>query len=413
MLTKSMISAIGLTILILVQPIGMFMNYFISPSGWTNIMAAVGCVFICNYKELFYIKLPSQALLLNSIIAFQFFCLIYILLSPRSVATVFWGSHMCTICFCFAMLTNRNLPFSIYQFHNILQIISSLLVILCYTVIKNGNFSTEGSNPKQDSDILEAFTISAACVINFIVSLLTIVQPSKQLWIKILAAVSMTLGFYCALYGTKRTPVLVMIIAALLIMIKYHRLTKKQIIHSLLCATPIIIIVTASVGLNTLGDLLDRFYENTVLGVNDIATGSNSDFSGSATTRFVLRKKAWEFFDKNINVVTAIFGNGYNSLGQIDNQLIQVFIEMGVLGAVAVGASIVIPVYTFINNKTRTTNDSGFAVQLSSLLCLYQSVCFYNSGSPYMFLRWIPFSFFAYCIYKEKRSSSKTPHTTV
>ena len=395
---------IGIAILLLVTPIGMYMNHFVVDIRWSDKLAVVGCLLAVNYESLFKRTkslFKSGGWLLDLILLFQLICLVSALLLGLPISNnIFWGQI--TVCF-FIIALKSNLERNKISYDSLLvvmQFLTTILAFLSLYCLRSGLFEETRS---EEVRILEAFTMSAGCVANVIVSLFSLTRLRVKFPVKLIVLAGVIVSFFCALSLTKRTPVVVMLIAVALFAYKYYPYLKRYMSTFVFYSAAAALFVYFIVGTDVFIELFDNFVTNTTNGVNDILTGSRTDNTGSAVARFINRERAWDFFYSNYSIPNLIFGAGYLSLGQIDNQLLQAYLEMGLFGALAVILSVVLPFYYILKSKADLYSWQSFVIQFSAMLCLYQSICFYNSGHPYSFVRWIPMSFFAFCLESVRR----------
>lgn len=394
--------SIALSIAILMQPAGMYLNFYASPIGWTNILAFVSCLILINVCGVKNIR-GNISWLLFWILAFQFICIAYMCASSRGMDSKLMSFHLCSIIFLLALCTRTRADMPRTEvFIVTLWILSTILSLLSFNAVINGVYEEYRISPHHygEDNVLEAFTMSSSCVIN-VISCMYVLLIEKKWLLKILLGVIIVMDIYTILNLHKRTPMLVVIIAVALFLFNNQRYIKKTFVRTIILAICIITITSLTLGLDTLKDQFLSFSDNFTNGINDMYTGSNTDMSGSAVSRFKLREKAWNYFYDNFGIAETIFGHGYMSIGQIDNQLLQAFIEMGFFGALSILLTVITPFYILIFQK------SNRLCEFSAMLCLYQSVCFYNSGSPYTFLRWITFTILAYSLMIKHKQARK------
>ena len=75
--TRNYFRAIGMSLILLGSPLGMYMNFFISQSSWSNIIMTLGVLLIIDYENLARFRFPSFSKMYITLIFYQIVCLFY------------------------------------------------------------------------------------------------------------------------------------------------------------------------------------------------------------------------------------------------------------------------------------------------------------------------------------------------
>ncbi|MBR0501620.1 MAG: hypothetical protein IJJ77_00050 [Paludibacteraceae bacterium] len=275
------------------------------------------------------------------------------------------------------------------------------LIIYSYVITIIGSliafYSFQNGLITNDSDrILDEMVTTDIVLNNFIVCCVVVVgnNARKNIHVFLLMIFSALFDMYILLISTKRTALVVAIIAFLIVVYKYmQRETsindkyKKWIVL-------IFIVVSIFVFLSNYSHLYTDRIDNVLYGLNDMIYGTHTDMTGSAFERYKYRQKALEEI-KNFTVLNYIIGNG--NMQQIDQPILQSFRDMGIVGLCFFTFYVIYFPLKYIF-KSNISNKQEVIVFFVSVLSLRNIVSCLNSGNPYTFHKWIPICLLLYVL---------------
>ena len=228
---------------------------------------------------------------------------------------------------------------------------------------------------------LEPFTVSQGALTNMIAGLC---MSKTTKWEKLLFLMSLLAGSYVILSCGKRTPYIVFFATIIYYLYVKSRKNINNIVKYLLTLTLFMFFTYLIVPF--FQEKIDGFFYNSYNGLlNLLGDTSVTDETGSALMRVYSRERAYQYISNNFGFINYIFGGGYSCIGQIDNPLLQIFVEMGLLGTFLYMYIVVL--IPFKIARLRINNNTLILVLVSSF---YPIVSIFNSGNPYMWTKWAP-----------------------
>ena len=382
--SQSLIPLIGMSLALVGVSIGMYLNHFFPIIKWSPIVMLISFLFSVNWK--FYHSFP-YFLIPNSlgyISLFVFLLLILILYNDGLATTPF--SHMFFVfAFCFALTTHKNNVN--YDFFPRVLFLVSLPCLVCGVVVCNLNMvlgvDTYYERLENELYALEPFSVAMGALINMF-SMLCMKKTKIESFLFIFLLIG---GLYVLSSCEKRTPLFVFIIGSL-----YYCYSKgfsfdllpKKIVFGFTFVFGGGLISYLFIPL--VSDRIDKFCFEMYAGVlNLFGNTSVRDTTGSAIMRAESREFAYEFIRTRMEWINYFIGMGYNKIGQLDNPILQIFVEAGIWGVFGYIGIIVVYPLTIIKKKF-----SNMCIILCILLSFYAILSIINSGNPYVFSKYTP-----------------------
>lgn len=406
---RNYIREFGFSLVIVGVPIGMYMNFFIADIRWSNIIMLIGATMIASLKNISSFRFPNISKHLSWILCFHFTCLIYIIFytgtHDNSKLTIF---HFFLIGLTLAVSSiSPKETISLQRIINITWIISFICSMLAFYCIINGYYKdyyemTSG-RLSNATTILEAFTMSSACVTNIVASLY--LNTGKKTIDKYIITISIFIDIYLIALLEKRTPMIISALVILFFIVKKRVYVSQFLRNNLFTLGGIFIVVAILlayyIDLTLFIDKLDDFWFRFTNGISDMQNGTMTS-GRSAVARYYARQRALDFIWNDMSWYNYLLGSGYYSIGQLDLPVIQIFIEMGLYGIYTVLSFMMIPIVVFVKSRNKY-------IQYACLGCFYMIFCSFNSGNPYNFTRWICVIFLmfviSYCRKAERRNN--------
>lgn len=388
---------LGIALSLIGVPLGMYFNYLFPFIKWSPIFMFLSVILIISYKNLFLGKLPSYNKWFTILIAFQLLMLFYGLSSDK-LTFQYLSFNVYVILLAFALASNKN-NVSYDKIILFTFCISALCTFLgAYFIWKGLVTGEEAWQLRQDQQdyALEAFTVANGAIINY-TSFLCL--RSKNKLVKILLFVVFALDIYVLFMSTKRTPVFIAILIAILYLYRTSSLNKVLVLKYFKILLLIIVgFIIAYINIEVLQKNIDKFTYEFYSGVLNIFGNTDiRDTSGSAIARYRNREWAYNYIDNNFDAFNYIVGAGYMTRW-IDNPLLQSYLDMGIFGFVMYVISILIfPIKSYfkINNSL---------VLFAFLLCVYNIMASISSGNPYIYMKHIPVVFLAFTLSLRKKA---------
>lgn len=347
-------------------------------------MMILAFILTTNWRNFLSLKFPLINDTIKALFLFQLVILVYEIIRPTLDAQyISFTLFIIAISLCLCSL-NRHSNFASLPYYVFIVSIPLLLlgsyVSLIGLVIGDKAYMMRQEN---DNFVLEPFTICSGALVNMIAALC---MEKKKLILKVAYYSSMFLGLYILLLSTKRTPLVVFLICA--IYFAYAKGYTRSLIRKtswIYFVVPIIVGVILYFTISTFEKSVDHFVKNTYFGIlNLFGDTSVTDTTGSAYVRVESRRMAYKALE-SINVFSFFFGKGCNYIGQIDNPLLQMFVDMGIIGAISYFFFIVVvPIRAAIQKE----NDNSYLLAL--LWSFYALISIMNSGHPYGWIKWAP-----------------------
>ena len=337
-----------------------------------------------NWRNLLSNRLPLLDKKIIGIIIFQLFILIYELISSDFNYQNF-SFPLFVIAISFSLMSlNGFSNFSSLPIH-VFFMSAPLIILGTYVCLLGWVTGDIAYYLRQENDnmVIEAFTVGSGALVNMMAALC---MEKKSFTSKILYYTSLILGCYILFVCTKRTPLFVFIICIVYFAyIKGYFHFIKRKISWVYFVLPTLIVIIAYFTVPFVERSIDDFCRNTYYGILNLFGDTRfSDATGSAYIRVENRERAYETF-KTTTLSSILLGRGYNYIGQIDNPVLQLLVEMGIVAALSYLYFVfIVP----IRIAFKKNNDN--ALLLSLLWAFYPVISILNSGSPYMWNKWAP-----------------------
>ncbi|WP_288390599.1 O-antigen polymerase [uncultured Acinetobacter sp.] len=388
------ISEIGIALVLLGVPIGMYLNYFFGNSTFfSQVVMLISLLFIINYRNLVTFKFYKVGFTLLYILIFQIICILYAI---YAVDFQFLNMHLYLIflIICLTLVDYKNLSITNTIFY--IFLLSSFCSILgAYFLYKGLLVGREVWDIKQYSDnyALEIFTVAYSSLISFTCCLYYL--EKKKFYF--LSFIMMLLNVYVIIGGGKRSPFIALFFIYLTWFISSKSINKFKAIFliAIFLAIMSILILFNQDYYNA----LDKIISSTLLGVQAFMGNSNVlDQTGSASYRVGLREWSYTLINLRFNFINYFFGYGYMTRW-LDNPILQSFLDMGILGLFFYSTIIIMTPLVFLSKNTSKEQILFFT------LCIYAIITCFSSGNPYLYIKYIPVIIFVYFYYLQKRSN--------
>lgn len=366
-----------------ITPCGMYLNYFLGGEAWSNVVAVASVVFVANWTNVASLRFPSRSNLFILFSLFFLVCLFYALVSGfKGMEKVIYFLLFSFCAYVAFMSTGVGRDFCLDEFLRVALLLSSSLALLNFYCLVNGlivDYGDVEAVKYEDRSILERFTMSSGGVMNVFVALWAYRRrclPAVISWVLLLLVL---IDLYVILALGKRTPLVVSLVSIVVFVFwgKFRLRINWGLIAVAFAAVPLL-------DSDLFSENIDSFKMRFVSGVSEIFTGEDvGDVQTSGIARYELREGAWRRMASEFSFFNYVFGKGYNSLGQIDNPLLQAYFEMGLVGFWAVLGSVLMPFVLLLGRWRRL-----WYVQFAAMCPLYQALAVFNSGNPYSFGRW-------------------------
>lgn len=373
----------GMACMLCITPCGMYLNYFLGGEAWSNVVAVVSVALVANWRNVVSLRFPSRSNLFILFSLFFLVCLFYALASGfKGMEKVIYFLLFSFCAYVAFMSTSVGRDFDLDEFLWVALLLSSSLALLNFYCLVNGlivDYGDVEAMKYEDRNILERFTMSSGSVVNVFVALWAYRRrclPDVISWVLLLLVL---IDFYVILAFGKRTPLVVSFVSTA-VFVFWGNLSFKinwRVIVVAFVAIPLL-------DSDLFSENFDSFKVRFVSGVSEIFTGEDvGDVQTSGLARYELRKRTWRRMASEFSFLNYVFGKGYNSLGQIDNPLLQAYFEMGLVGFGAVLWSVLMPFVLLFGRWRRL-----WYIQFAAMCPLYQALAVFNSGNPYFFGRW-------------------------
>jgi hypothetical protein len=384
---------IGIALALVGVPIGMYLNYFIPIVKWSPVLMFASVFLIVSFKNVYKAKLPLANKTGGFIALFQLIMIIYGMFSDN-MTFQYLSFHVYIIALFLALSSNSPRPSYdstiIWTF-----VISSVACTLGSYIMIKGLLTGDSIFlfRKDDEDtILELFTMSSAFLVNFISALFLL---NKKRHIKYIALFFMLLDLYFILFLGKRTPLIIIIVALIIFIVKQKSLNTKNIGR---------VAVYFSLAIVIFGDLyfyneniqkqVDYVFTNIYLGIGVIFGNSGqSDLTGAAMGRVIYRQQAFDIINHEFNALNALFGKGYMTLW-LDNPLLQSYLDMGVIGLFFY----LILVMLYPIKVLWFKSEGNKWILFASMFTLYALFSSFHSGNPYLYAKYIPITILSFFV---------------
>jgi hypothetical protein len=376
---------VGIALVCVGIQLGMLLSFFIPTFPGMATVMALSILLTLDYKSLVKRRMPSCNQILVICISFQIIMLLYLYFCMGKLNAGFGLYHFYVIALIVA-LSSLKRDMDISSFPNYLYVISFPLLILeawlCNKGLVVGHIAWE-QRQANAAYSLEPFAFAQGALIN-IFAVMSIKLPSN--YKRLLTFVSVLLGIYIMLECGKRTPMLVFFVGIILFFywkgLISVKVKKKTLIVFVLCISFICI---AFLFIQWFQEKVMFFLNNIYAGVlNLMGDTSVQDSTGSAFERVGYRNFAYNYINDNFDLLNIMFGGGYAILW-LDNPLLQSFLDMGLLGCCLYSFLIL-----FYPARLLLIKSDEPAFVLARLLSLYAILSVFNSGHPYMWIKYAP-----------------------
>lgn len=388
---REILRNIGISLIIVGVPYGMYLNFFVPIIRWSPIMMFLSFVLTLNYRNCFRLHFPLRARMFTIIVAFQLIMIAYGVVSGNGrMTSQYLSFHLYIIAICVALASNN--PYYV-NFHNFLYVLSWPLsifgAIACYIGLVG---TDEAWRIKQTDETfsIESFTMTTGVLVNIFSGL---ILSKKNLILKIFFVLSMIIGLYVLLICDKRTPLFVLVLGSCLYLYKVGYLKNVHTIGKYVFPLVFLLIIIY-VSIPFVNEKVNYMVENFIRGVQVLFGNTDiQDFKGSAQGRINGRNWAINYISNNFDIFNYEFGGGY-LLKWIDNPLLEAYLDMGIIGVCGYFYIIVLyPMKVLLRTSAQHKN-----ILFAILLCLYSIVSIINSGNPYLYIKYTTVAFLCYIV---------------
>ncbi|SOE51617.1 O-antigen ligase [Fibrobacter sp. UWT3] len=386
-------------------PIGMYLSHFFPVVKWSHLIMLVSFAFSANWgplKNVFQFRMPFSLIF---IFLFELIALVYIIIGDGFGSQQFFYVAF-VIVFSVAIGTHRG-SVDYGNFPQVLFWTSLPCLIIGFGVSYfNMVVGDEAWYARRENDFyaLEPFSVASGALINMFA--LICIQKKDVVGLTIKFAL-IAIGLYILLACEKRTPLFIFLIGSLFLFyeknVSLKRLPRKVVWGS---AISIVSFVSLYFFKPSFEEKVNAFCYNMYSGVlNLFGVTTVMDQSGSAIMRAQYREIAWDYIANQMDTIDYFFGAGFNSITQIDNPLIHIFIEMGLFGALAYLYIIVLIPLLAMKSK-----EKNVALKLCTALTIYSILSIMSSGNPYMYNKYIPICILSIVQYSLRNRTGHEKH---
>ncbi|MBM6657752.1 hypothetical protein [Bacteroides gallinaceum] len=373
---QNRIKALGLALVVIGVPVGMYLNYLTGVTYWSNIIMLL-MIILLFYKERFTLKIGTGFRLL---FFYQLYMTAYCIMSSDFQAIyLFYHLYILVLIVALSIQKDKQFVFDSLRWIFYLSIPLTLLgLFLTLNGLVVGDLAWQLRHENEDY-ALDPFNVGIAALNSFFAGLCLTNKRRKE---KVIFIIMTVLNIYLIYLCGKRTPMVILIIGLLYYTYLNFKLKKGEVIVFAIIAVITAFTLSAFVDFIEIG----TYFENIVNGVKNIMGDTSvSDRTGSAIIRYQTRLQAYEYIEKNFYLHNYLFGAGYMTLGrQFDNPVLQAFLDMGIIGVLGyVYLVIVFPVVTMLKKRN---NIAVFFI----LVSLYNVFSCFSSGYPYFWSKYTP-----------------------
>lgn len=377
---KYIYKSIGITFVLIGVPIGMYLNFFTNTTFGSSLTMFLSIIFLI-YKEKIHFKIKKEFI---SLFLFQIIMLIYWSISKSESASIqYLTFHLYILALIFSLSNSNNVNFNqVIKCTFFISILLTIIgVIVCGKGLVTGDIAWNLRN-ENENYALEPFTVSSGALIGYYSGLCI---DKRGIINKILTTVILLADIYIIWTCGKRTPLVLLILCTLIYIKKSTSLSHQNIlflsIKIIIFASIIFIVLIQN---SDIQEELQRYSTHLYNGIlNILGDKSVSDLTGSAIARAQFRTMAIEYIQNQFEFGNYILGNGYmERWNQIDNPILQAYLDMGVIGAIGyIGFVIILPIKKLFY-KVNT-------IQLFFIFCcLYNVFSSISSGNPYTYQKY-------------------------
>lgn len=400
-LKKENISALGLALVFIGIPIGMYFKVF---CGWMNlnrVLVFVGLLMVFPYKY-FLKRINKIPKLFGGILFFHIIAITYYFFSENG-DTMDLVYELVVLILCLALICTHKEELSIEKTIIYLWILSAFCAVCTVYMIKSGMvgiYSETTSQYTKSSDgriMFEFLTAAGTCITNVCCSCYIFLKIKKRK-IRLLLVIFILIDLYGILLSQKRTPFIVATFIILFFL--YYNKVLNKLFQPKFFIWYIVIFIAAVITIsqsNELMQLYDNLSEGITNGLKDMIFGVKVyDGNNSTAIRYYTRMHALDIIS-NFSWINYIFGKGYMTLW-CDMPLLQAYLDMGILGVIFVTNYMVVFPFKLIIKARKLSYDTIWALVNAS----YIMISCLNSGTPYGHAKWIPLLILAFCYNNSK-----------
>lgn len=381
------IPLIGMSLALVGVPMGMYLNHFFPIIKWSPIMMIISFILSINWNSLRSIHFFSIPISLGLLIVYALLLLFIIIYGDGFASTSFFYM-LFVVAFSFAMATHKcdiNYDFFPYVLFSVSLPCLLIGFFVCYlnmVVGAEANLNRLNNN----HFALEPFSVAGGALTNMF-SILILKMEKRNFYKNIFFTILLLGGLYVLSSCGKRTPLFVFIVGYVCLFYfkgySFKHITVRNVRN---VAFLFVAIVLSYFFIPFITIRVDKFFFEMYSGVlNLFGITSIRDTTGSAIMRVESREIAYEYIRTHMEWMDYFIGVGYNKIGQLDNPILQLFVESGIWGEI--GYVYFIVVYPLIVIIKRISNT---CVILCFLLSLHSIVSIINSGHPYMYNKYTP-----------------------
>ena len=375
-LKQNRIKALGLALVVIGVPLGMYLNYLTGLTYWSNIIMLFTMILLF-YKERFTLKIGTGFRLL---FFYQLYMTAYCVMSSDfQVSYLFYHLYVLALIVALSIQKDRQFVFDSLRWIFYLTIpLTFLGLFLTLNGLVVGDYAWQLRHENEDY-ALEPFNVGIAALYSFFAGLCLTNKRRKE---KVIFVIMTVLNVYLIYICGKRTPMVILVIGLLYYTYLNFKAKRGQVI---------VFVIIAVVSLSVIGTFMDLeeigpYFDNIVNGIKNIMGDTSvSDRTGSAIIRYQTRLQAYEYIEKNFYLHNYLFGAGYMTLGrQFDNPVLQAFLDMGIIGIL--GYVYLVVVFPIITMFKRHNNAAVFFI----LVSLYNVFSCFSSAYPYFWSKYTP-----------------------
>lgn len=392
--SSNKINALGITLVLIGVPMGMYLNFFTNTNLGSSLIMFLSIIFILyNNKISFHIKREYKF-----VFFFQLIMLLYWYFSEQAtIQYLLFHLYVLALIFSLSIIKNIKLEQIIKYTFYLSTVLTIIGIIVCLQGLVTGSTAWE-LRQENENYALEPFTIANGALIGYFAGLCINSGNRNK---KIIISAILIADFYLIWLCGKRTPLLLLIICSLIYYFKIKSLSPENILLSLIKIS--ILLFIGLIFLFQNNDFKQEFIKystNIFYGIQNILGNKDvSDSTGSAIVRYEYRTMALEYIQYRFDIVNYICGNGYmEKWKQIDNPILQAYLDMGVIGIIG---------YTWIVIITPLKKMFFHQINNQQLFfifcCLYNILSSVSSGNPYMYQKYTLICLLIFSFSKQKK----------
>lgn len=396
------VRAYGVAIIFICTTVGTYLNYFISASGWSELVTAIAIISICKLNNLVIGKNVVSNWILG-IIGFELLCLFFgIAIGKTSLAL---KHNLPVIALIIAITSNIREDTVLYS--KIIRAtfcLSFICVLVSFYCVNNESiydprymiFTESGSGAHIDT-----FTIALSALVNIIACLHLKLNTRSKIFNNYFPIFCILLDIYLTLSTGKRSPFIQSIALVIFWIIKNYNMGGEKLTQRIIFVV-IFISITGALTTSDVGAKLELKLHRIQNGIEGIVTGEEKEYvGGSAEGRFHSRQRTWDKIYENFNFKTFLIGKGLYNNGQIDCQPLEIFADGGVCGLIFYLCMIGYPVVFFLKKHNDTI------LSFCAMNTFVQTIICYTSGTAYSFFRWFSLVIFFHILYLRQRENRR------